>query len=94
MHFFDFEPMSAAMRTTFRVQEGKILLENTDLTTDGAVSHLTGSVDTARWPEMFYQVKSTVQFPRMREIFFAKDTFQLHGEGEFDRHVPSVPRRA
>jgi hypothetical protein len=84
VHFFDFEPMSAAMRTTFRVQNGRIVLDDIDLTTDGAVSHLTGVVDTARWPEMFYQVKSTVQFPRMREIFFPKETFALHGQGEFE----------
>jgi hypothetical protein len=83
IHFQGFEPMSAALTTSFKVQGGKILLDNMNLITDGANSDLTGVVDAARWPEMFYQVKSTVQFPRMREIFFARDTFSLHGEGEF-----------
>jgi translocation and assembly module TamB len=83
IHFQDFEPMSADMFTTFKVQGGRIVLDRIDLTTDGAESKLTGVIDTARWPEMFYQVKSKVQFPRMREIFFAKDTFSLHGVGEF-----------
>jgi hypothetical protein len=83
VHFFDFEPMSASMRTTFRVEDGKIVLDDTQLVTDGAVSELKGVIDAARWPEMTYQVKSTVQFPRMREIFFGKETFSLHGEGEF-----------
>lgn len=84
IHFQGFEPMGAELSTRFKVQGGKILLDETDLITDGARSELTGVVDAARWPEMFYQVKSTVQFPRMREIFFARDTFALHGEGQFD----------
>jgi autotransporter translocation and assembly factor TamB len=81
--FQDFEPMSADLTTNFRVQGGKIVLDRINLKTDGAVSELTGVVDMARWPEMFYQVKSKVQFPRQREIFFAKDSFSLHGEGDF-----------
>ena len=84
IHFQGFEPMSAQMSTRFKVQGGKINLEEIDLITDGARSELTGVVDAARWPEMFYQVKSTVQFPRMREIFFPRDNFSLHGEGQFN----------
>jgi hypothetical protein len=83
VHFHDFEPMTAALSANFKVQEGKIVLEDIDLVTDGAESELTGIVDTARWPEMFYQVHSKVHFPRMREIFFADDNFSLHGDGEF-----------
>ncbi len=83
IHFHDFEPMSADLTTNFRVQGGKVVLDRIDLTTDGAVSRMTGVVDTARWPEMFYQVNSRVQFARMREIFFAQDTFSLHGGGDF-----------
>jgi hypothetical protein len=83
IHFQDFQPMTADLSTNFRIEGGKIVLDRIDLTTDGAVSQLTGQVDTARWPEMFYQVRSNVQFPRMREIFFARDNFTLFGEGEF-----------
>jgi hypothetical protein len=83
VHFLDFEPMAASMRTGFRVDDGRILLDDLHLITDGAVSQLQGVIEAARWPEMTYQVKSTVQFPRMREIFFAREAFALHGEGEF-----------
>src|SRR5262245_18586094 len=83
IHFQDFEPMSADLATNFRIEGGKIVLDRIDLTTDGAISELTGIVDTGRWPEMFYQVRSKVQFPRMREIFFARDSFSLYGEGDF-----------
>jgi len=83
IHFQDFEPMSADLSTNFRIQGGKVVMDRIDLVTDGATSQLTGVVDLTRWPEMFYQVNSHVQFPRMREIFFARDNFSLFGEGDF-----------
>lgn len=84
VYFSDFLPMSAEMRTTFTIDGGTVRLDDIDLVTDGAVSDLTGVVDLGHWPEMTYQVKSRVQFARMREIFFAKDNFTLSGEGTFD----------
>jgi hypothetical protein len=80
----NYEPMRADMRTTFRVVDGKILLNRIDLLTDGAESVLTGEVDAARWPEQIYHIKSRIDFPRMREIFFARDTFSLYGKGGFE----------
>ena len=32
---------------------------------------------------MFYDVKSTMALPKMREIFFAHDTFSLNGDANF-----------
>lgn len=83
VRFQGYLPMSAAMTTSFRIDGGRILLDEIGLITDGAVSRLTGVANVARWPEMTYQVRSVVQFPRMREIFFAGESFSLHGEGEF-----------
>lgn len=79
----NYVPMHADMSTTFRIVGGKIVLDRIDLNTDGAQSLLTGQVDAARWPEQLYQVRSRVNFPRMREIFFAKDTFTVAGDGNF-----------
>ena len=70
-----------------------MVFDRIELVTDGAVSDVTGMVDLGKWPEQLYHVKSRIQFPRMREIFFATNTFDLHGEGEFDGHVPSVQGR-
>jgi hypothetical protein len=83
VRFAGFEPMWANMSTRFKIRDGRVLLDRIDLTTDGAVSVLGGTVDFARWPEMSYNVESRVDFPRMREIFFAKETFRLHGQGHF-----------
>jgi hypothetical protein len=79
----DFVPMAADMTSSFKIQGGEVIFDRIDLVTDGAVSALTGRVDLARWPEQTYQVESRIQFPRMREIFFADDTFDLHGQGDF-----------
>ena len=79
----NYVPMRADMSTTFKIDGGKVLLDRIDLTTDGAKSAVTGVVDLGRWPEQIYNVTSQVHFPRMREIFFAKERFSLVGDGEF-----------
>ncbi|MFA5911749.1 MAG: translocation/assembly module TamB domain-containing protein [Vicinamibacterales bacterium] len=76
-------PMSANLSSAFRLVDGKVVFDRIDLLTDGAVSQITGTVDPAQWPEQLYQVKSRMQFPKMREIFFAHDSFSLSGEGSF-----------
>ena len=78
-----FEPMTAALRTGFTIDGPNIHLDWIDLDTDGAHTELVGDVDVSRWPEQRYELRSEVQFPTMREIFFADDAFDLHGDGEF-----------
>jgi hypothetical protein len=78
-----FVPMAASMNASFKIQGSQVLFDRIDLVTDGARSAVTGAVDLARWPEQYYNVKSRVQFPRMRELFFASQTFELHGDGDF-----------
>ena len=79
----NYVPMSADLRTSFRIVDGKIVLDRSYLTTDGAESEITGEVDIARWPEQTYQIQSQIQLPKMREIFWANDTFSLFGESRF-----------
>lgn len=79
-----FEPMRADMFCTFRIDGSQLSVERVDLDTDGARSHATGVINLARWPEQTYNVTSRVQFPRMRELFFARDQFTLGGEGDFE----------
>ena len=76
-------PMAAELSSTFRLTDGKIVFDRMDLITDGAVSQLSGVINPALWPEQLYRVKSRMQFPRLREIFFANDQFSLSGEGLF-----------
>jgi hypothetical protein len=84
VRILNYEPMRADMDTTFRIVDGKVLLNRINLYADGTESVLSGEVDLRRWPEQTYQVRSQIDFPRMREIFFARDTFSLFGEGAFE----------
>ena len=77
-------PMTASMNAVFRVDKGIVHFDRMSLTTDGAESIITGDADMTRWPEQTYRVKSVVDFKRMRELFFAKDTYTLSGEGRFN----------
>ena len=79
----DYVPMRADLSTSFRIEDGRILLDRIDLVTDGARSVLTGAVEIANWPEQTYEVRSRVDFPRMREIFFAAHDVTLTGESDF-----------
>lgn len=78
-----YETMRADLSAAFKFADGDIVFEDMDLLTDGAVTKLSGVVQLDNWPEQLYQIDSRVQFPKMREIFFARDTFSLHGEGHF-----------
>lgn len=81
----DYLPMRADMRCAFRLDGGKVHLNWIDLTTDGSHSVVSGDVDFGHWPEMLYRVRSDeVDFPRMREIFFANEKFRVTGKGKFN----------
>ena len=65
--------MWANMKARFAIDGSHLRMDRIDLETDGAKSEAAGDVDLAHWPEQTYAVKSRVQFPRMREIFFANE---------------------
>ena len=75
--------MRADMSTSFRIVDGKILLNPIELVTDGARTQLTGVVDAAHWPEQTYQIKSKIDFPTEKGIWFAHDNFTVAGTGDF-----------
>jgi len=81
--FQNYEPMRADMVTTFHIQDGKVVLDALDLTTDGAHSQLTGIVDLRNWPEQIYRIKSKIDFPTEKAIWFARDKFTVSGTGDF-----------
>lgn len=79
----DYLPMRSDMRATFKVDGGLIRLPEIVLDTDGAHSLVTGQIDLANWPEMVYNVDSRVDLWRMREIFFANESWRSRGEARF-----------
>jgi hypothetical protein len=79
----NYVPMSARARGSFKLDGAKVVFDKLELVTDGAITDVTGTIDLGKWPEQIYYVTSRIQFPRMREIFFAANSFSLHGDGEF-----------
>ncbi len=80
----NFEPMTADFRARFQLEGPIVRLNHIDLLTDGAESHISGYVNFGNWPEQEYDIQSTVDFNRMRELFFAKASWRLSGTGRFN----------
>ena len=79
----DYLPMRTDMRVKFKIDGSLIRLPEIVLDTDGAHSLVTGYVDFGHWPEMIYNVDSRVDLWRMREIFFANESWRSRGEARF-----------
>src|SRR5688572_12560214 len=79
-----YEPFSASMRSRFNLVGGKVVFDRIDLTGDGSTSVIDGEVDLGRWPEQIYRVKSRIDFPTQKDIFFHRDRFQASGQGDFE----------
>ena len=79
----DFVPMWANMKANFTIDGSRIHLDRIDMETDGATTVATGEVDMGHWPNQGYQVKSRVNFPRMRELFFKDEPWRISGAGDF-----------
>jgi hypothetical protein len=76
-------PMWAKMNARFRIDGSLLHMQEMAFDTDGAQSTATGVVDFSRFPEMRYDVKSRVDFHRMRELFFQNQPWVLSGHGDF-----------
>ena len=78
-----YQPMRADMQGWFTIDGGAVRFGRLDLLSDGAKTDLTGSVELTHFPEMTWNVASRVNFPRMKEIFFAKEPWRVAGDGHF-----------
>ena len=79
-----YEPFSASMKSRLKIVDGKAIFDRIDLDSDGARSVVTGTVDLRRWPEQIYQVRSRIDFPTQKGIFFHRDRFTVSGHGDFE----------
>ncbi len=79
----DYEPMAAEMRTRFELDGSKVFLRHIDLVADGSQSSITGEIDMANWPNQSYDIQSTLDFSRLKALFFTREPWRLTGDGEF-----------
>jgi hypothetical protein len=78
-----FVPMWADFKAHFTIDGSHIHMARIDIGSDGATSVAAGDVDVAHFPEMTYTLKSHMHAQRMREIFFAGETWPLTGDADF-----------
>ncbi|HXL59269.1 MAG TPA: hypothetical protein VN959_01105, partial [Mycobacterium sp.] len=73
-------PFYANMKARFVLDGAHVHLDRIDLDTDGARTLATGDVELgSKWPEQTYRFQSHVRFPRMRQIFFKDEKWQVAG---------------
>ncbi|HTM24008.1 MAG TPA: translocation/assembly module TamB domain-containing protein [Vicinamibacterales bacterium] len=78
-----YEEFRASMQTRFKIDQGKVLLEDINLQSTGASTRVTGYVDLAHWPDMVYNTRSRIDFPIQKGIFFKDMNFTVAGHGDF-----------
>ncbi len=83
VRIMNFRPMATDLDTRFALDGPHVRLEHIDLVTDGSRSHVNGLVDFSHWPDQTYNVESTIDFARMRDIFFSNETWRVKGQGQF-----------
>ena len=76
-------PFQADMESRFRLDGSKMHFDRIDLASDGAQSVITGDLDFKTWPEQLYQVRSRIDFPTQKNIFFHGQNFAVSGAGDF-----------
>ena len=80
----NYVPFWADFEAHLFIDGSKLNLDRITITSDGAVTRAHGGLDVTQWPEMTLQVQSTMQFQRMRELFFKDEPWKMAGSGDFD----------
>jgi hypothetical protein len=78
-----YESFHTNMQSRFTIDGSMVHFSHMDLNGDGSRSAVTGDVDLGRWPEQTYQVRSKIDFPTQKEIFFHGQKFTTSGQGDF-----------
>jgi hypothetical protein len=79
-----YQPFRVDMQSRFTMIGGKVHFDHMDLVSDGARSVITGDADIPRWPEQLYHVRSRIDFPTQKNIYFHGQKFNVSGTGDFN----------
>ena len=81
--FQQYVPFRIDMSSSFKLEGSRVKFDRIDLDSTGARTQLAGTVDIGNWPEQFYTMKSTIDFPTQKAIWFGNEKFTVVGTGEF-----------
>jgi hypothetical protein len=79
----NYVPFRTDMDSVFQLDGGRLTFDRMTVATEGTRSEFIGDVNFAYWPELMLAMKSSIDFPKARELFFAGDSFSLSGTGAF-----------
>ena len=79
-----YEPFGARMTSTFSMKAPNLHFDRIDLLTDGARSVMDGDLQLNNWPEQIYRIKSQIDIPTQKRIFFNRERFTAHGTATFE----------
>jgi hypothetical protein len=79
-----YESFSARMQSRFSMKAPDLHFDRIDLLTDGAASVLEGDLQLNNWPEQTYQIRSKIDIPTQKNIFFNKERFTAAGNADFE----------
>ncbi len=78
-----YEAFQMDLNSSFSLNGGKVRFDRMELVSDGARTVGAGEVDLGRWPEQTYQLRSRIDFPTQKNIFFHGQKFDVSGTGDF-----------
>ncbi|HMC77759.1 MAG TPA: translocation/assembly module TamB domain-containing protein [Vicinamibacterales bacterium] len=78
-----YDAFRADMQTRFKIDGGRITLDDINLQSEGASTRVTGYVDIPNWPTMVYNLKSRIDFPFQKSLYFRDMKFDVTGHGDF-----------
>ena len=81
--FQEYLPFRIDMTSSFKLDGALVKFDRIDLDSTGARTQLVGTVDLNHWPEQTYTMKSSIDFPTQKAIWFGKEKFSVIGAGEF-----------
>jgi translocation and assembly module TamB len=79
-----YQPFAANMQSRFVINGSQLHFDRIDLVSDGARSVLDGDLDMSRWPEQLYRIKSVIDIPTQKEIYFHGQDFVATGTADFE----------
>jgi translocation-and-assembly-module (TAM) inner membrane subunit TamB-like protein len=79
----NYVPFRTDMDSSFQLDGGRLTFDRMSLITEGTRSELIGDVNFTYWPELMLSMKSDIDFPKAKDLFFAGDSFSLSGKGKF-----------
>jgi hypothetical protein len=79
-----YEPFAAAMQSRFSMKPPNLHFDRIDLLTDGATSILEGDLQLNNWPEQMYRIRSKIDIPTQKHIFFNRERFTADGDASFE----------